>query len=201
MAFAETNVVSRLSERDRVIHTGDLVRITLRQPLRAIGSLEAVEKSGDVATPDGSFVKADGLTLLGLQTNLVAMYRGIIGYEEVQVETSIYCSPYKIVKYDAFKAAAATNRVNQSEGPKGPPATLYPRIFKEPMTLWQAIELEGGFPKDVNPKKINILRRNLERTTYDCSGKDGAPDGKKIIESGDYLFLVPEDTPLSGIFE
>ncbi len=202
VAFAQTNTVSRLSEPDRVIHVGDMIKITLRQPDRAIGSLEAVQKIGDVATPDGSYVKADGLTLLGLRTNLANMYRGIIGYEEVKIEASIHSSPYKIVKYDPKKAAAATHVVTQSEMPaSGPPATLYPRIFKEPITLWQAIELEGGLPKDVNPRHINILKRDLKRSTFDCSGKDGAPDGKQILESGDYIFLVPESTPLSGIFE
>lgn len=203
LGFAGTNTVSRLSEPDRVIHKGDMLRIRVSQPARdgqfarTHGSLPVVEKNGDVATPEGSFVKAAGLTLLGLRTNLVAMYAGVRGYEGAKVEVEISSCPYKVIRYDPKKVAAA--------GTNAPPATILPRNFRAPLTVWQAIQEEGGLPVGVEAKRVCVMRDDdlgkAERTILDCSGKDGAPDGGRMMESGDFLFLIPGNSPLGSMIE
>jgi len=57
-------IEKRLDEPERVIHCGDLIKITIKFPGRALGSLEAVQKDGDVATPEGSFIKANAETII-----------------------------------------------------------------------------------------------------------------------------------------
>ncbi len=196
-----------LTEPTRTIHQGDMVRITLRFPDRTLGSLEAVQKNGDVATPEGSFVKADGISLLGFRTNLAAMYATITGYEGVNIDASIASSPYRVIKYSPnhplparYSSSTSTN-APASVSTNLPPATVLPRIFTAPLTLWEAIGLEGGVPQGVNPAKIHVLKKNLGRKAFDCSGPGGRPDGGAPVENGDSIFLVPEGTPLSSIFE
>jgi len=203
MSDQQQATVPGLIEPDRVIHKNDVVKITLRMPGRSVGSLEAVQKDGDVATPDGSFVKADGLSLLAFRTNLAAVYAGIIGYENVRIEAYIYSSPYRVMGYHFPQTAPvpADHALAQSVATNLPPPTIYPRIFKSPLTIWQAIQLEGGIPKGVNSTRVRILKRDLQRKTLDCSGKDGMPDGNRPVESGDNIFLVPDGVPILDIFD
>ena len=172
-----------------------MVKIVLRRPGSTLGSLEGVGKDGNVATPDGARVTADGLTLGAFRESLREMYRRVPGNEELTVEAWIWSSPYRVVRYkpeENSPVATGTNR---------PPATVFPRIFRAPFTVWEAIQLDGGVPPGVDSSKIRILKRDLARRTLDCSGKSGEPGGQIPVESGDYLFLVPEGTPLSGIFD
>lgn len=184
-----------LNEPDRLIRRDDMVKITLRRPGSTLGSLEGVRKNGEVATPDGASVRADGLTLAGFLKELRDMYGRVPGNENLKVEAFIWSSPYRVVRYNPDSTpppAAGTNR---------PPATVYPRIFKAPLTIWEAIQLDGGIPRGVDPSRVRVLKRDLARKTLDCSGPEGRPDGRTPVESGDYLFLVPEGTPLSTIFD
>ena len=186
-----------------MIHSGDLMKITLKVPGRTLGSLEKVEKAGDVATPDGSFVKANGLTLAAFRTSLANLYADIPGYEEVRIEVCITSSPYSVIKYDPDrKTSVSISSTNTSGSVNAKIApTIYPRNFETPITIWQAIQLEGGIPHEVDPHRIQVLKSNVDRKTFDCSGKEGLPDGTTAIESGDYLFLVPPETPISKIFD
>ncbi len=184
------------TEPERVIHKGDMVKITLRMPNRAIGSLEPVQKNGEVATPDGSFVKAEGITLHALTTNLAAMYAPIPTYQNLKIETLIWSSPYKVIRYQTDPPLAISQTSTNN-----PPPTLFPRVFRSTLTLWEAIQLEGGIPRGVRPDQVHVLKRDLTRKSYNCSGAGGIPDGTNIVETGDCLFLVPEGTPLSGIFD
>lgn len=220
--------VARLSEPDRVIHAGDMLRMDVTVPGRKNGSLEQVQKSGDVATPDGSFIKADGVTLAQFRIDLLKIYQNIPGYEKVEAAAYIDSSPYKVVRYNPNRHAANAaepekkkkswdrdfwadfnDRSKPEPKPEAaapatvepPAATLYPRNFSSPITLWEAIEKEGGMPKGVERNQVHVLRRDLDRLTFDCSGPYGRPDGARPVESGDVIFLVPEGTPLHGIFE
>src|SRR6185295_14701542 len=108
------------------------------------------------------------------------------GYEQVQVSAHIESSPYKVVRYnprrETAEAAESTKRkkswekdfwadFNERTKPQSKPvaatpanpdaATLFPRNFNSPMTLWEAIRKEGGVPEGVDPKKIHVLRRDL----------------------------------------
>jgi hypothetical protein len=183
-----------LDEPERVIHSGDLMRLTLRLPGKSFGALNKVEKNGEVATPDGSFIKADKLDLETFRSNFVNLYKGIHGYEEVQIEAYISSSPFTVIKYPNRKAPDLTST-------NLPPPTVYPRNFKVPTTIWTVIQDEGGVPPGVSASKIQLLKRDLSRKTFDCHESNGNPDGKTLIESGDYLFLVPEKAPVSQIFE
>jgi hypothetical protein len=184
----------QLDEATRIIRAGDLMRLTLKLPGRSTAVLNKVEKAGDVATPDGSFIKADGLTLETFRTNFAKLYEGIHGYEEAKIEAFISSSPYTVIKYPTGKMPDLTST-------NIPPPTVYPRNFKTPTSIWKAIQDEGGIPKQINSAKIAILRKNLERKNLDCHGTDGSPDGVTALESGDYLFLIPEKVPVSRIFE
>jgi len=220
--------VIRLSEPTRTIYAGDMLRMDVSVPGRKYGALEQVQKSGDVATPDGSFIRADGVSLGQFRTDLLKIYQNIPGYEKVEATAFIDSSPYKVVRYNPNRhSAGATepekkkkswdkdfwadfnNRSKPEPKPEAaapanaepPAATLYPRNFSSPITLWEAIEKEGGMPVGVERNQIHVLRRDLERLTFDCSGPFGRPDGARPVESGDVIFLVPEGTPLHGIFE
>jgi hypothetical protein len=184
-----------LTEPDRVIHRGDLVKVVLRRPDATVGSLEEVGKDGMVATPDGARVPADGMTLGAFRRSLDEMYRRVPGNEGLGIEAFVASSPYKVIRYREGGGG------EPSAGAKPRPATVYPRAFKAPLTVWEAIRLEGGLPPGVDATKVRVLKRDLIRRTLDCSGKDGAPDGGTPVESGDCLFLVPDGTPLAGIFD
>ena len=218
-----------MTDPNTTIHIGDTLRMSVAVPGRKNGALETVQKNGDVATPDGSFIRADGVTLGQFRTDLLNLYGNISGYEQVQVEACIDSSPYKVVRYNPNRAVETSGEETKKKKswdkedfwgdfsqktkpqPKAqatepgksatPAATLYPRNFNAPLTLWEAIRKEGGMPEGVDPKQVHILRRDLERLSFDCSGPGGTPDGAKLIESGDVIFLVPPGAPLHGIFE
>jgi len=218
-----------MNDPNTTLHVGDTLRMEVAVPGRKQGALETVQKSGDVATPDGSFVRADGISLGQFRTDLLNLYGNIPGYEEVQVSAHIESSPYRVVRYHPNRGAPAADEepkrkkswdqdfwadfgertkpapkpvdAPRAAGTNAPAATLYPRNFSAPMTLWEAILKEGGVPAQVNPKQIHLLRRNLDRLSFDCSGPGGQPDGSRLIQSGDVIFLVPAGTPLHGIFE
>ncbi len=202
-------IEKRLDEPERVIHCGDLIKITIKFPGRALGSLEAVQKDGDVATPEGSFIKANGLSLASFRADLIALYASVPSYEEVLIEASIASSPYSVVQFNPSRSSlprdknATTSANKSSVSEKSAPAapTIYSRNFKTPLTVWRAIQIEGGIPTGVDPRQIRVLKRSLARKTLDCGGKNGMPDGDTPIESGDYLFLVPDDVPVSKIFD
>jgi hypothetical protein len=184
-----------LTEPGRIIRRDDMVKIVLRRPGSTLGSLEGVGKDGNVATPDGARMIADGLTLGAFRESLREMYLRVLGNEELVVEAWIWSSPYRVVRYKSEEKSPVAMGTNR------PPATVFPRIFRAPLTVWEAIQLDGGVPPGVDSSKIRILKRDLGRRTLDCSGKSGEPGGQTPVESGDYLFLVPEGTPLSGIFD
>jgi hypothetical protein len=185
--------VSDLNQTNRIIRIGDVIKITLQLPGRTLGSLEPVQKEGgDVATPEGSFLKALGLSLADFRTELNEHYKSIPGYEEAKASALIYSSPYRIIKH--FANDKGSHSSTNAPG-------IYRRCFKQDLTVWQAIQQEGGVPENVDRHKINILKRDLSRKTLDCSGKNGNPDGSLLIESGDYIFLVPEGTSVSKIFD
>jgi hypothetical protein len=186
-----------MAEPDRVIRVGDLVQITMKLPDRSFTTREPVQKGGEVATPEGSFLPAKGINIGNFTTNLLQHYSKLRGYEEAQVRVVISSSPYKVVRY--IESSSKQTSVTSTNSVK--PPTVLPRIFKKSMTLWEAVQEEGGLPKDVNPKRIMVLKQDLNRKSHDCSGPKGEPDGKTPVESGDYIFLVPEDAPVSQIFE
>lgn len=188
---------AEMSEPDRVMRVGDLVQITMKLPDRSFTSREPIQKGGEVATPDGSFLSAKGITIGSFTTNLLQHYSKLRGYEEAKVIVVIYSSPYKVVRY--VESASKQPSVTSTNSVR--PPTVLPRIFKNSMTLWEAIQEEGGLPRDVYPKRIKVLKQDLTRKSYDCSGPKGEPDGQTPVESGDYIFLVPEDAPVSQIFE
>jgi hypothetical protein len=192
-----------LDEPGRIIRRNDTVRITLTFPDRKIGSLAKVEESGEVTTPEGSTVKAANLSLATFRVSLVAAYRQVPGYEDVQVEALIASSPYSVVK---MPPPPEENQKPVAEVKTAPPAKprvplVYPRKFQNPMTVWQAIQQEGGVPSGIDARKIRVLKGNLARKTLDCSGKDGQPDGATPVESGDYIFLVTDEVAVSKIFD
>jgi hypothetical protein len=195
-----TKTEKKLDEPERVIHSGDLLRLTLRIPAQegqsgqSWGALNKVEKNGEVATPDGSFIKADGLALGTFRTNFANLYKPIPSYRDAQVDAYISSSPFGVVKYPKDKMPNLTST-------NIPPPTIYPRNFRAPYTVWNAIQDEGGIPKEVDASKICILKRNLERKILDCHQTDGKPDGGIFIESGDYLFLVPAQAPVTHLFD
>jgi hypothetical protein len=170
-----------------------MLKITFMFPGKTLHSLEPVQKHGDVAAPDGNFVKAAGCSLLSFRTNLAAVYQGIAGYEELRQEAFIYSSPYRVIRY--------ASKVLDLNFTNVPPPTIFPRIFRTPLTVWKSIELEGGVPDGVDASQIRVLKHNLERRVLDCSHANGSPDGSQHVESGDYIFLVPEKTPVNDIFE
>lgn len=184
-----------LVESGRIIHRDDMVKIVLRRPGSTLGSLEGIGKDGNVATPDGARVSADGLTLGAFRESLREMYHRVPGNEELAIEAWIWSSPYRVVRYPPEGASPLGTGTNR------PPATVFSRIFRAPLTVWEAIQLDGGVPPGVDSSKIRVLKRDLARRTLDCSGKHGEPGGGTPMESGDSLFLVPEGTPLSGIFD
>lgn len=196
-----------LDEPGRMIHTGDLMKITIRLPDHTLGSLEPVADDGDVPTPEGSFVKAAGMTLGSFRKNLTSFYATIPGYEKVQFEAYIFSSPYAIILPSAPMASSPGFQGMDYPAnapvaaPKEKPPIIYRRIFEAPLTVWQAIKLEGGIPPKVDPRHIRILKGNLERKTLDCSGPNGAPDGNTAVETNDSIFVVSDDVPVSKIFE
>jgi hypothetical protein len=217
-----------MNDPNTTLQPGDTIRMEVIVPGRKNAVLETVQKNGDVATPDGSFIRAGGVSLAQFRLDLLNLYGAIPGYEQVQVDAYIDSSPYKVVRYNPNRGAPAAAdekkkprswdkdfwadfsektkpapkpATNPKPAPDANAATLYPRNFSAPMTLWEVVLKEGGLPEGVDPKKINVLRRNLERLTLDCSGADGSPDGRRRVESGDVIFLVPPDAPLHGIFE
>lgn len=217
-----------MNNPNTTIQVGDTLRMEVSVPGRKNAVLETVQKNGDVATPDGSFIRAGGVSLGQFRLDLLHLYGNIPGYEQVQVSAYVDSSPYKVVRYNLNRSAPAAEDAkkkprswdkdfwadfNEKTKPAPKPAvapetkpnpnaaTLYPRNFSAPMTIWEAIQKEGGLPDGVEPSKIHVLRRNLNRLTFDCSGPDGSPDGRRLVESGDVIFLVPPDAPLHGIFE
>ena len=217
-----------MNDPNTTIHVGDTLRMDVAVPSRKFGALETVQRDGQVATPDGSFIRADGVSLAQFRTDLLNLYGNIPGYEKVLVSATIDSSPYKVVRYNPNRGATAPGEepkrkrswdkdfwadfnentkpaqkpaATQPAKPNANAATLYPRNFNSPTRLWEAILKEGGIPDGVDPKHVHVLRRDLDRITFDCSEPGGLPDGGKLVESGDVIFLVPPGTPLQGIFE
>jgi hypothetical protein len=188
---------AEMIEPDRVMRVGDLVQIKLKLPDRSFTTREPIQKTGEVPTPEGSFLPASGFSIGLFTTNLIQHYSKLRGYESAEVAVVIYSSPYKVVRY--VESTSKPSNVTSTNSVK--PPTLLPRSFKKPITLWEAIQEEGGFPQNINSRKVKVLKQDLSRKTYDCSGPKGEPDGKIQVESGDYIFLVPEDAPISQIFE
>lgn len=198
-----------MNESNRVIRCGDVLRTTLRLPGRTLGSLEVVQKDGNVVTAEGSFVEAADLTLAAFRKNLAAMYGEVSTYTNAQVEAYIYSSPYRVVRYApdpprqprkdvAHDASGNTNLVSKADLAR---PVIFSRVFKTPITVWLAIQFEGGIPPKVNPARIRILKFDLRRKTLNCGGAEGTPDGNEPVESGDCIFLIPGDDPAAQIFE
>lgn len=182
-----------LDEPDRIIHTDDLMRLTIRFPDHAMGVLEKVQKNGEVATPDGSMIKAAGLKLKEFRSDFLKLYADLPTYEGVKVEAYISSSPYAVIKLP--------EPTQEDVSKKARVPRVFRKIFQKPTTLWDAIQEQGGIPPEVDPSKIRILKRGLVRKTFDCHLQGGLPDGKTLVESGDYIFLVPADVPVSQIFD
>jgi hypothetical protein len=198
------DIETRLEEPGRIIRPGDLMRTTLKLPGRKFGSLEKVERNGEVATPDGSFIKADGLTLAEFRKNLLNLYEKTYEPGTVEVEAFIYSSPYHIITVPKITKPTAKGDETEEEVPqkqKKPVPAVLPRSFKTPLTLWQAIKIEGGIPKGVDPKRIKVLRRDLKREVFDGSTGADSELGRNFLNSGDYIFLVPPDVPVSQVFD
>src|SRR3990167_912408 len=60
-----------MTNPNATIHIGDTLRMSVAVPGRKNGALETVQKNGDVATPDGSFIRAYGVTLGQFRTDLL----------------------------------------------------------------------------------------------------------------------------------
>ncbi|MBV9464426.1 MAG: hypothetical protein JO317_09375, partial [Verrucomicrobiae bacterium] len=90
-----------MTDPDHKLQRGDKLRMEIQQPNQKFVSIEAIQDSGEIVTPDGSLIRAAGMTLAQFEEAVRQMFAGALGYEQSQFHATLVSCPYRVVRYTA----------------------------------------------------------------------------------------------------